>query len=63
MTSQTKKNITEKNKSAEFETEIEYQDKRQPNARPSEPARSTSSKPSAINKEKVSQSGAVNKKV
>lgn len=58
-----KKNIADKNKNTEFETEIEYQDKRQPNARPSEPARATSSKPSAINKEKVSQSGAVNKKV
>lgn len=63
MSESTKKNITDKNKSAEFETEILYQDKRQPNAKPSEPARSTSGKPSAINKEKVSQSGAVNKKV
>lgn len=63
MTEINKKNITDKNKSAEFDTEIEYQDKRQPNARPSEPARATSSKPSAVNKEKVSQSGDVNKKV
>ena len=58
-----KKNLTDKNKNAEFETEIEYQDKRQPDTRPSEPARSTSGKPSAINKEKINHSGAVKKKV
>ena len=58
-----KKNLTDKNKNAEFETEIEYQDKSRPENRPSEPARATSSKPSAINKEKVGQSGALNKKV
>ncbi len=58
-----KKNLTDKNKSAEFDTEIEYQDKQRPDTRASEPARATSSKPSAINKEKVSRSGEVNKKV
>ncbi|MBC7711878.1 MAG: hypothetical protein H7177_00965 [Rhizobacter sp.] len=62
MSQQIKKNLTDKNKSAEFETEIEYQDTKQPNARPSEPAK-TKSSPSSINKEKVNHAGAVKKNV
>ena len=60
--SQIKKKLTDKNKSVEFDTEIEYQDSNKPNSTPSEPARTTS-KPSAINKEKVNQAGAVKKSV
>ncbi|MBC7427755.1 MAG: hypothetical protein H7336_04025 [Bacteriovorax sp.] len=59
---QIKKNLTDKNKSAEFDTEIEYKDLSRPNSKASEPA-PTSSKPSAINKEKVNHAGAVKKKV
>ena len=46
MTSNTTKNISDRAKRSEFDLEEDFQDKSRPNAKPSEPARTTHSQTS-----------------